>query len=118
MTPLLSQEQFETLLRPHRATSEGFLAKYDEFVGIAFGAEWCGPCRRLDKDAIVDLTPGVKWYYCDVDENNYTPGYCGVSSIPSFTLIKDGMFVNNKFPGAQTPAGVAQWVKSSFHTST
>ena len=114
MTPLLSQEQFETLLRPHRPSADGFFAEYDMYVGIAFGADWCGPCRRLDKDKIADLTPGVTWYYCDVDENNYTPGYCGVRSIPHFILVKDGFFTDNKFPGAQDAETVANWVMSSF----
>ena len=99
MIPLLTQEQFELLLRPHRATQEGINGKYDPIVGIAFGADWCGPCRRTDKDAIADATPGIKWYYCDVDENNYTPGYCGVRSIPCFVLIVDGIFNENKLSG-------------------
>lgn len=113
MTPLQTQEQFEALLRPHRPTSGAYFDKYEPIVGVAFGADWCGPCKRLDKDEIVDLTPNVKWYYCDVDDNNYTPGYCGVTSIPAFVLIQDGMFNNNKFAGAATPAAVAKWVNDN-----
>jgi thioredoxin-like negative regulator of GroEL len=108
MTPLLTQLQYEELLRPHNPTN-----KYEPIVGIAFGAEWCGPCQRLDKDKIVDLTPGVKWYYCDVDQNDYTLGYCGIRSIPSFVLIQDGIFNKNTLTGAGSHHTVAQWVKDN-----
>ena len=39
--------------------------------------------------AIEAATPGVNWLKCDVDQNNYTAGYCGVRSIPSFIVIRD-----------------------------
>jgi thioredoxin-like negative regulator of GroEL len=110
MTPLLTQEQFEDLLRPRRPTDDRFNKDFAPVVGVAFGAEWCGPCRRTDKDAIADATPWIKWYYCDVDENNYTPGYCKVQGIPCFILIVDGMFQDEKFNGGSVDQVVA-WAK-------
>lgn len=107
MIPLLNQEQFEDLLRPSRPTDGRFSKEFAPIVGIAFGADWCGPCKRTDKDAIADATPWIKWYYCDVDDNNYTPGYCKVSSIPCFILIVDGMFQGDKLNGGSVPEVVA-----------
>ncbi len=111
MTDLLSQEQFERMLRPRRPTEDGFLDTYAPFVGIAFGANWCGPCKRIDKAAVVTATPGVQWYYCDVDVNSYTHGYCELSAIPSFVLLKDGLFAA-KLEGPRDAAHVLQWLKS------
>jgi beta-lactam-binding protein with PASTA domain len=34
--------------------------------------------------------PDVEWLKCDVDQNNYTPGYCGIRSIPSFIVVANG----------------------------
>ena len=115
MTPLLNQLQFEALLRPGRPTSEDFFRVCAPIVGVAFGAEWCGPCKRLDKDKIVDDTPGVKWYYCDVDKNDYTLGYCGLQAIPSFVLILDGIFYTNKLSGASSEQEVVNWVKTAIN---
>jgi thioredoxin-like negative regulator of GroEL len=86
--------------------------KYVPCVGIAFGASWCGPCRRLDKDLIAAKTPFVKWYYCDVDVNNYTLGYCGLKSIPSFILIQDGYFNTNTLSNVGNNDSVIDWVNS------
>ena len=112
MTALQNQEEFEKLLRPHRPTQDGCFDKYEPQVGIAFGADWCGPCNRIDKDDIVDNTPGIKWYYCDVDKNDYTLGYCGLHSIPSFILIQEGIFNKNSLSGAVSSKAVINWAQS------
>jgi thioredoxin-like negative regulator of GroEL len=73
-----------------------------------FTARWCGACKRLDLDAIEAATPGVTWYKCDVDVNTYSPGFCGVRSIPSFMLI-----VNKRPIGPMTSSDtgkVVAWV--------
>ena len=114
MTPLQNQAMFERLLRPNRPTQEGYFDEYAPLVAIAFGAEWCGPCQRLDKDEIADLTPGVKWYYCDVDQNDYTLGYCGLRSIPAFVLIQDGVINTNMLTGAGNAQAVVNWLTNNL----
>jgi len=111
MTPLPSHEAFETMLRPRRATEEGILDNYPPWVCISFTAPWCGPCKRIDKPAIVEATPGIVWYVCDVDKNNTTLGYCGLRSIPSFCLIKDGTFKDRKI--ASSVDDVLGWLKEN-----
>lgn len=57
---------------------------------IYFTASWCGPCNALQLDRIVTQHPHVRWYICDVDDDHYLPGYCGVRTVPSFLGIVHG----------------------------
>ena len=49
-------------------------------------ASWCGPCKRLAVGEIVEAAKkhGLTIWKIDVDENDYTSGYCGVRSVPTF----------------------------------
>lgn len=115
MTPLPSHEFFEGLLRPRGLSSAAAAAsdppkKQDPFVVVSFSAKWCGPCQRIDKKSLVTLTPHVKWYSCDVDENDVTLGYCGLQSIPGFVIIRDGHFLDRK-AGANGVADILAWLQ-------
>ena len=109
LTPLPNHEIFETMLRPRRPTEDGFFDDYLPWVCVAFSASWCGPCKRINKEAIALASPSVKWYTCDVDENTTTLTYCNLKSIPSFFLIKDGMYKGLK-SGASSEHEVLDWL--------
>lgn len=113
MMPLQEHAKFEAMLRPrgNRPSLEDINVSYDPYVVVCFSARWCGPCKALDKKSLVALTPQVKWYSVDVDENTTTLGYCGLRSIPSFVVIKDGVFVDRK-SGAGSVEDVLQWLAS------
>ena len=106
MMPLPSQEFFESLIKKNPPNP------HEPIVIISFSADWCGPCKRLDKQFLVNLSDKIKWYKCDLDENDYTPGYCGVKSIPAFLAIVNGnpqpLFVSSD------TMKVAQWIKGGF----
>lgn len=101
MTPLPSQEFFESLIAkdlPH-----------EPLVIVRFTASWCVPCQRLDTSAIVEASKGVTWYVCDLDENDYTPGYCGIKTIPAFLAIINGK-VQPVFQSSKTNE-VIDWIR-------
>jgi thioredoxin-like negative regulator of GroEL len=77
---------------------------------VRFGASWCGPCQRLDTQALLKVNPQITWYYCDLDENDYTPGYCGVKTIPSFLAIMKGS-PQPLFQSSDT-AKVTAWIQN------
>lgn len=88
---LPSQAFFESLIR--RPELEGLgasQARYAPLVIVYFTARWCGGCRHVDLARLVGLRPDAVWYVCDVDDNTYTPGYCGIRTIPAFQAILDG----------------------------
>ena len=103
MTPLLSQETFERMI------SNDPTIKKDVFCIIYFTAKWCGPCNRLQLGSLLELSDKIKWYLCDVDENEYTPGYCGVKSIPSFLAILNGKLMP-LYSNSDTNK-VIEWIK-------
>lgn len=109
MMYLPNHEFFESLFRPRRPTEDGFLEPKAPWVVVQFSADWCGPCRRLNKRVLVERTPGVVWYYCDVDENPTSHAYAGLKGIPSFCVIRDGVF-HAKRSGASGDSDVLQWL--------
>ena len=112
MIPLPNHEAFEAMLRPRKPTEDGITHMYPEWVCISFSAKWCGPCKRLDKEAIVSQSQNIIWYSCDVDENTNTLGFCGLHSIPGFCLIHNGTFKDRK-SGASSVQEVLDWLRSN-----
>jgi thioredoxin-like negative regulator of GroEL len=84
MKLLISHIEFEQLIGVQDPDPG---VKLPVFTVIYFTAGWCGACRALDLDAIEKAVPGANWLKCDIDQNDYTPGYCGVRSIPTFIII-------------------------------
>jgi thioredoxin 1 len=97
MIPLQTQEQFEALLKPLMPNGKPAA----KAVIVYFTASWCGACKLLDLETLEQRYKDVVWYKCDVDQNKYTLGYCGLTKIPSFVLIKDGKFLG-KFTSSNT----------------
>lgn len=102
MIPLQTQEQFEDLLKQ----------KGESWVVVYFTAPWCGACTRLDFN-VLEAVPNITWYKCNVDENKYTLGYCGLQKIPSFVFIKNGKFLG-KFTSSDTDL-VLDMIRESFN---
>ena len=106
MIPLQSQEQFESFLGRNTAK------KPDPIVLIRFTASWCGPCKRIDVNSLLSLSDKIKWYECDIDEHDYTAGYCGVKTIPSFLAIVNGK--PQPLLSTSDTNQVINWIKGGF----
>ena len=76
-------------------------------VVVKFGAEWCGPCKRIapDFEKLAQNTPGVKFATVDVDKVQNAP----VSTVPTFLMFVRGYQVG-KVQGANINA-VIQMIK-------
>jgi len=102
MKLLETQEQFESMWFGTTETKPWI---------IYFTAKWCGPCRRLNSDEIgrVAEEKGIDLWKCDIDANDYTPGYCGVTSIPYFMYFEPKKIVSS-FQSSDTES-VAMWIR-------
>jgi thioredoxin-like negative regulator of GroEL len=109
MKPLISQIEFEQLIGLQEPDAG---VTIPDVTVVYFTASWCSACRRLDLDAIEKATPGVNWLKCDVDANNYTPGYCGVRSIPAFLMVKNKS-ISPVFQSSTTEK-VIEWVTTQL----
>lgn len=80
MIPLQTQEQFEALYK--NTVLPGPILIY-------FTADWCGACKKIDWDFLLDCPEfeSLPIYICDLDQNKYTPGFCGIRSIPNFIMM-------------------------------
>ena len=115
MKLLISQLEFEQLIGLQEAEVG---VTIPDFTVIYFTASWCSACRRLDFDAIEKGTSGTgaNWLKCDVDMNNYTPGYCGVRSIPAF-LVVNKTKISDIFQSSDTQK-VIEWVNKQKEAGT
>lgn len=112
MEPLLDHTVFEALIG--RIESEKPLPG---LCVIYFTASWCGPCRRLRLNDIVgSISSSASWYKCDIDQNNYTAGYCGIRSIPTFMVIKNTKILGT-FSNSDSDKIIA-WLKATVPQST
>jgi thioredoxin-like negative regulator of GroEL len=86
-------------------------------VVVKFGAEWCGPCRGMDK-ALDQLEPAyssrAKFLKIDVDKNpEIFTHYRSGGGIPQIMIFKEGRVVaQQKGFGGQD--GLKQWLESSL----
>ncbi len=113
LQPLPSHEYFESLLIRQSNIEAPLQQKANPLVIVYFTARWCGACKRLDIPTLVGVRPDSQWFICDIDANEYTPGYCGVRSIPSFQAISYGKPVP-LFSSSST-TDVAHWLGGLPH---
>jgi thioredoxin 1 len=75
------------------ATFEAEVLHADTPVLIDFFAEWCGPCKRMAPvlDEVARNYAGrLKVVKIDVDKSGGTAAAFGVTSMPTFVLVRNG----------------------------
>lgn len=113
MKYLDSQDVFESmwfhandgnLVEGMRPSDKGWL--------VYFTAPWCGPCQRLDVAKLDETATanGLTLWKCDITKNDYTPGYCGIRSIPTFVMFQPKTVVKS-LQSSDTET-VAKWIQS------
>ena len=106
MKNLGTQQDFEVLMGRLPSTTPP-----PDLNVVYFTAAWCGACKRLSMSGIEAVFPDVNFLKCDVDANDYTPGFCGVRAIPAFVVVKKGKVVG-PFQSSDNKE-VTDWIKTN-----
>ncbi|HEY4259180.1 MAG TPA: thioredoxin family protein [Schlesneria sp.] len=85
-----------------------------DVVLVKFGADWCGPCRKLEAelDHLAEDSPEVSIVKLDVDRDRELTAYYGVSAIPHLILFKHGKQVD-QLKGYRTHEQLTSWIEGT-----
>ena len=63
----------------------------DKLIVIDFGAEWCGPCKRIAPmyEQLSDIMKDIVFCKVDIDEFEELAQNFDVISVPTFVFIKN-----------------------------
>ena len=101
------------MLEPQAQFEEMWFGKPETEPWIVyFTAKWCRPCQQLDSELLAKTAEekGIPMWKCEITENDYTAGYCGVRSIPTFVYFKPKTMVST-LQSSDTEA-VKSWIDS------
>jgi thioredoxin 1 len=80
-----------------KATFDQEVLKHEKLTIVKFGAEWCGPCKKLDPiiDEIAADNSDVKVAYVDIDGDGALAAEYGILSVPSTLFFKQGKVMSS-----------------------
>lgn len=86
-------------------------AKSKKIIMVDFMADWCGPCKMMDKEvfstgAFKDAVKGMLLTKVDVDRETATAQRYGVEAMPTVKFLKSDGTVLHEFVGYGGPAQV------------
>jgi thiol-disulfide isomerase/thioredoxin len=115
MNLLETQEQFEELWFNKNDTLIPGMRVSDKAWIVYFTAAWCGPCKALELDKIVDAARAkdIPIWKCDETINNYTSGYCAVRKFPTFILMRPKTIVSTL--QSNSTNDVVNWILATSH---
>ena len=82
-----------------------------------FTATWCGPCKAIApslSELSDELEDKVKIIKCNIDDNPISPTkFANVRGIPTLTVFKNGIKVNEKV-GAVSKQLIKEFIEESI----
>ncbi len=72
---------------------EAEVLQSDKLTVVDFGAEWCGPCKKLHpimEEIAGEMAETVKVVEVDIGVSPQTGAQFGITSVPQIMFFKDG----------------------------
>lgn len=110
---LATQELFEELwFHKEDSTPLPGMRPKDRAWIVYHTASWCGPCKNLNVPMLDEAAKsrGLTIWKCDVTKNEYTSGYCGVRSVPTFQFCIPRKMISTL--QSSDTAKVIEWILS------
>jgi len=84
-------------LKVTKSSFENEVINQKQLTIVKFGAEWCGPCKKLDPiiEEIAKENGDVKITYVDIDHDGALAAEYGILSVPSTLFFKDGKVMSS-----------------------
>lgn len=110
MKMLDSQNDFETMWLANAAVDG--MRKSDKTFLVYFTATWCGYCKRIDLEEVdkIAAAKGLTLWKCEHTTNDYTSGFCGVRSFPTFMAFRPKKVVDQL--QSSSTEDICRWIES------
>lgn len=84
-----------------------------QLVLVKFGAQWCGPCKEVDKELakLAERDQDLKIINVDIDSNQALAEEYNVSGIPHMLLIRNSQVLDQQL-GYLSLDELSEWVRS------
>jgi len=84
-------------LKVTKSNFESEVINHKQLTIVKFGAEWCGPCKKLDPiiDEIAKDNGDIKVAYVDIDNDGALAAEYGILSVPSTLFFKEGKVMSS-----------------------
>ena len=97
-------EEVTAIVTIHSLEQRMDLIESSKILVLKFGAEWCGPCKRIYPDySLLALSHiGVCVFASEDIDDEFNSYASEIKSIPAFHIYKDGIFVDEVIGGDLT----------------
>jgi thioredoxin 1 len=84
---------------------------------LKFGAEWCGPCRKLSED--LEKNPinleNISVESINVDDNDEMVEHYEIMSLPTSIIVDENYNIVSRKVGYSGYKNYIEWIKESTH---
>lgn len=97
-------------------TNENFKQVVQESIKpvvVDVHAQWCGPCQYMApifEELEQELSDTITFAKLDVDEARETSMACGITSVPTFLIFKNGSIASRK-TGSMSQDNLRSWIQ-------